>query len=83
VLGLDEGQEPSLQQQADALKETLNVICGNLLPLVSDRKQVFNVHAPQILEGDGRPAKAEPDALVLLYTDAGSAEVWLSLDAAA
>ena len=81
VLGLDDGDAPSPDQQADALKETLNVICGNILPLVSDATQVFNVHAPQMLDaGPATPAQARPDASVLLYTDSGSAEVLLWLD---
>ena len=83
VLGMDEGQQPSADQQADALKETLNVICGNLLPLVSDATQVFNVHAPQLLDHDGEPKPVNPDASVLLFTDAGSASVSLSLNNAA
>jgi CheY-specific phosphatase CheX len=84
VLGLDDGEQPSLEQQADALKETLNVICGNLLPLVSDAVQVFNVQAPRLMEGKEPQSLPPADSSVLLFTDAGRARVSLSLkDAAA
>jgi hypothetical protein len=83
VLGLDDGEVPSADQQADALKETLNVICGNILPLVSDATQVFNVHAPQLMDAASLVEPADPDATVLLFTDAGTAAVMLSMQQAA
>ena len=50
MLGIDE--ETTREQQYDALKEMINVVCGNLLPLISGKKSVFNVDAPQIIDHD-------------------------------
>ncbi|MCP4578349.1 MAG: chemotaxis protein CheX [Deltaproteobacteria bacterium] len=50
MLGLDEGEgEISPDDQADALKETVNVICGNLLPAIAGKDAVFDIHPPEIL----------------------------------
>ncbi len=49
MLGVDEDEETTLDQQHDALKETLNVICGNLLPEIAGRQEVFNIDSPQIV----------------------------------
>lgn len=50
MLGLEEGQVPPVDQQRDALKEALNVICGNLLPRIGGADAVFDIQAPEILE---------------------------------
>ena len=50
MLGIDEDTAP--EQQHDALKELINVVCGNLLPLISGKKSVFNVNAPEIVTDD-------------------------------
>ena len=50
MLGLEEGQVPPLDQQADALKEALNVICGNLLPRIGGVDAVFDIQPPEILD---------------------------------
>lgn len=49
MLGLDEDEETTLDQQHDVLQETLNVICGNFLPAVAGRQEVFNIDSPQIV----------------------------------
>ena len=49
MLGVDEDEETTLDQQHDALKETLNVICGNLLPEIAGRQEVFHIDSPQIV----------------------------------
>lgn len=40
------------QQQFDALGEVTNVICGNILPRISDSRSVFNIHAPVVAAGE-------------------------------
>jgi chemotaxis protein CheX len=51
MLGLDDGEaEISPDDQADALKETINVICGNLLPAIAGKDAVFDIQPPEILE---------------------------------
>ncbi len=49
MLGLDDDEETLPDQQHDALKELINVICGNLLPAVAGRQIVFNVDTPKII----------------------------------
>lgn len=50
MLGLEEGEVPPVDQQMDALKEALNVICGNLLPRIGGADAVFDIQAPEILD---------------------------------
>jgi len=59
MLGTEEGIVPSQDQQEDAFKELLNVLCGNLLPVLAGRQSVFKVHAPQLLSGGVLPETAE------------------------
>lgn len=56
MLGLDEGEVPPEDQQKDALREALNVICGNLLPRIGGVEAVFDIQPPEIL--DAADAKA-------------------------
>jgi hypothetical protein len=80
MLGLADGTSTSCEQQHDALKELLNVICGNLLPLIATPRDVFHVHEPHILRED-----ESPDALgsnvsetgVTLWLDCGRVELTL------
>lgn len=50
-----EDEPPPQSQQVDALKEMLNVICGNILPAI-DERAVFDVHAPQVGSWRDNPA---------------------------
>lgn len=50
MLGVDD-EETTLDQQHDALKETINIICGNLLPAIAGKEVVFNIDAPVIISG--------------------------------
>jgi len=49
MLGLEDGILPSAAQKEDALKEALNVICGNLLPIIVTSRDVFSIGAPRLL----------------------------------
>ena len=76
MLGLDEEETPPEDQQKDALKEALNVICGNLLPKIGGTEAVFDIQAPEILEAEAAKTllddfKADPQ---------GCASAFLSLD---
>lgn len=42
---------PSEPEQWDALGEMLNIICGNMLPLLTDAKAVYDVAAPRRCRG--------------------------------
>ena len=49
MLGEDDEENVTAEQQLDTLKETINIICGNLLPELSDKKEVFDIKAPEIV----------------------------------
>jgi hypothetical protein len=48
MLGL-EAIETVAEQQLDALREVMNVICGNLLPQISGPSAVFEIKRPEIV----------------------------------
>ena len=52
MLGMEEGEEVGLADQHDTLKETLNIICGNLLPEIADKQSVFTIKTPEIVDRD-------------------------------
>lgn len=83
MLGLDEDEETTLDQQHDALQETLNVICGNLLPAIAGRQEVFNIDSPQIVAvGQTMEKNHECSSVyhVKLALEDGQCELLLFLD---
>jgi len=56
---LGEDEVPSMEDQADALGELSNVICGNLLPAVAGLEAVYNLDAPDVQVGGGVPPAPE------------------------
>lgn len=54
MLGLDDASETTKDQQIDAFKELMNVVCGNLLPAIGGKESVFNVDTPMVV------AESEP-----------------------
>ena len=83
MLGTEEGEEPPIDQQRDAFAEALNVICGNLLPIIAGTEIVFDVHAPEIL-ADGRIPdefeQYESAGSATLIFDTGKAELVIFVD---
>jgi len=80
MLGLEEDDAGSPAQQEDALKELLNVICGNVLPAVAGVEAVFDVQAGEILAEGGIPetlGEREPAATARLNLDMGVARLSL------
>ena len=76
MLGLDETQAPTPDQKADAVKEVLNVICGNLLPRIDDPKAVYDV-CPPVIE-PARPAQGPaPAASARVALEIGTVELHL------
>jgi len=58
MLGVDDEDEITLEDKTDALKETINVFCGNILPAIGGKTAVFNINAPEIVpEGEDMKAK--------------------------
>ena len=83
MLGLEDGQRPSDAQQDDALKELLNVVCGNLLPVISDSQKEFTVHAPALAGMEAKPGALEalqPACQVEMLFDGGRARATLLVD---
>lgn len=76
MLGLDEEETPPDDQQKDALREALNVICGNLLPRIGGADAVFDIDAPTLLEADAAKALQEE----YMADGEGCATAFLSLD---
>ena len=78
-----EDPPPDASQQVDALKELLNVVCGNLLPEVAGAEAVFNVGAPELQDGSRIPDTYDgcgKAAGARLCLDAGQAELALFVD---
>lgn len=82
ILGVDE-EETTSDQQHDALKETINIICGNLLPDIFGKQIIFNIDSPKIIP----PAEAikEKDEykvafMVKLSLDNGQCDLFLFVD---
>jgi len=79
MLGLEE-EECTEDAQHDAMRELLNVICGNLLPRLAGREPVFNLTQPNVVnETEGETAEEKepenPEAKVRLPLEEG----WLEL----
>ena len=53
MLGVDDEDEITIEDQNDALKETINIICGNILPAIAGKQAVFNIATPEIIQGCG------------------------------
>ncbi len=87
MLGLEEEAEITEDQRYDALKETMNIICGNLLPAIAGDEVVFNIDVPRILpkdievkKGAGFPDEREPSARVNFDLDEGQCSLILFLN---
>ena len=53
MLGVDDEDEITPDDQSDALKETINILCGNILPVIGGKQAVFNIGSPMIIsEGE-------------------------------
>ncbi len=73
MLGVEE-DETGIEEQYDAIKELINVICGNLLPEIAGKKAIFKVGTPEIISDAYKTEeelKTEPLARVKLAFDRG------------
>jgi len=83
MLGLEEDETPPDEQQKDALREALNVICGNLLPRVGGVEAVFDIQAPEIIGAEAAKAmvdeyqsSSQSCAIALLSLDEGECQLY-------
>jgi CheY-specific phosphatase CheX len=82
MLGADDGSALSADEQQDALRELINVICGNLLPMIGGSSVEFHIQTP-FIPAAGTLASGEfgPVAAVSnLAVESGICRVALQLD---
>ena len=85
MLGVDD-EETTLEQQHDALKETINIICGNLLPAIAGNEVVINIDAPAIITGVEAIKEAiedhgnKPASIVKLNIEESECDLFLFVD---
>jgi CheY-specific phosphatase CheX len=74
----------SKKDQADALSEVINVICGNMLPGVSGSDEAFRITPPEIINVTDvtGPSSEKPNAEVHIGIDDGRADLMLYIDKA-
>lgn len=76
MLGV-EAEETTPEQRTDAVKELINVICGNLLPAIAGKRAVFNVDPPALLPETEIEAPVEPLAEARLSLEEGECDILL------
>lgn len=68
ILGIDPDEEGAVEKAHDALKEVLNVICGNVLTEMAGVDPVFDLSVPEINELDAAAWKAlQNDAATVAF----------------
>ena len=82
MVGAEDPSDVPPEQQTDGLKELVNVICGNLLPVLAGAEVVFDVHAPILLNRgeipehvDGLAAQLVAEAALSSLTQGGPVPV--------
>jgi CheY-specific phosphatase CheX len=87
MLGVDDPDEISETDRHDAMKECINIVCGNILPVLAGKTAVFDISPPEI-RGDADDMAAavlkggwgDPAAVVGLALDDGGCEIYLFLE---
>ena len=85
MLGLEEEEKIYSDQRCDAFKETINVICGNVLPEIAGKKAVFNIASPEVLSEAGDiesilKDQGAPAAVAKLDIDDEACDLYLFMD---
>ena len=78
MLGIDEDKVKT-EHQYDAMKETINVICGNLLPAIGGNQVIFHIDVPEIVENED-VTEENAEAVVKLSVDDEICEFYLFVD---
>lgn len=73
MLGVEEPLEEELM--TDVLGEFANVICGNVLPTIAGKQEIFKLQPPQFINQINFAER--PSAEARLELDEGRANVWL------
>jgi hypothetical protein len=61
ILGFESENEAAPEDIVDAIKEFLNVLCGNVLTMLYGNKLVFNMGIPEVSETTGDAVKMDLD----------------------
>ena len=72
ILGIDEGEEVASEKSIDALKELLNIFCGQMLTTVYGEEPVFDLSVPEVKEidkGGWEELLDLPDAIAMMVED--------------
>ena len=72
ILGIDEGEEVASEKSIDALKELLNIFCGQMLTTVYGEEPVFDLSVPEVKEIDKEGWEELldlPDAIAMMVED--------------
>lgn len=83
MLGLDDDAEITLEEQRDAFKEMLNVICGNALPAIAGNQVEFKIGPPAILPEGEVPAEvsdSETLCIVRMMLEEGFCDMYFFTD---
>ena len=83
MLGLDEDDAVTGEQVQDALKEVINIICGNILPTLAGVEAVFNIAQPKIMDVGQAPEfgrETPPVGRVRLDLEGESGYLFLFVD---
>jgi len=80
MLGLDDEDDISGEQKLDALRETINIVCGNILPAIGGKKTVFDIAPPQIIDAPVDRPNVAGAVKVQLELDEGMCFIYLSFD---
>ena len=78
MLGIDEDRVTT-EQQYDAMKETINVICGNLLPAIGGNQTIFHIDVPEIV-GNENDIEEKAEAVAKLSIDDEQCKLYLFVD---
>lgn len=79
MLGAEDGETLSAAQQRDALKELVNVVCGNVLPVLAGHVAEFSLRPPYLVSGDS-PMWEDPAAIGYLALESGACRVRMQID---
>lgn len=81
MLGIEDDETTTTEQQHDALKELINVICGNLLPEIAGKNAIFKVGMPQIFLDQATPAMdLTPVSSAKLAIEDGECDIFMYIE---
>lgn len=79
MLGIDE-EEVTDTLRVDALKEALNVVCGNLLPGIGGKTAVFDIDTPSESQRPTAEAVSEAAGIARMEVDGSHCDMYLFIE---